>query len=313
LRSTSSLPSIGIPAHDESHRKRVCDGQAQDGARERLVVANDRQADGLQAALRGIKDLAAPQGHKSVAEGHRRCQIRKWHRGHRRANKPRRLIASSPKILLKDQHQGYITWEQFERNQRVIADNATGKGSGTVKGAVRRGELLLAGLLRCGHCGRKLHVAYSGKIGRYNCYGARANHGTKRCISIGGLGTDAAVSAEVLRILLPLGIDAAVKALEAQATETSAAQRQLELALQQARYEAAHARRQYDVVDPGNRLVAGELERRWNEALQAVHRIEGDIAAIVGLGGRLLRPLCDCRILEARRPRQQRQRDSAHQ
>src|SRR5258708_1756560 len=145
--------------------------------------------------------------------------------------------------------QGYITWDEFEKNQRVIASNATAKGSATVKGAVRRGELLLAGLLRCGHCGRKLHVAYSGKVGRYNCYGARTNHGTKQCISIGGLANDAAVSAEVLRILRPLGIDAAVKALEAQATETSAAQRQLELALRQARYEAAHARRQYDAVD----------------------------------------------------------------
>jgi DNA invertase Pin-like site-specific DNA recombinase len=184
-------------------------------------------------------------------------------------------------ILLKDQHEGYITWDDFERNQRVIADNATGKGSATVKGAVRRGELLLAGLLRCGHCGRKLHVAYSGKLGRYNCSGARTNHGTKRCISVGGLGTDAAVSAEALRILRPLGIDAAVNALAAQAGETSAAQRQLELALQQARYQAGHARQQYDAVDPANRLVAGELERRWNEALLAVQRIEGEIAAMV--------------------------------
>jgi DNA invertase Pin-like site-specific DNA recombinase len=183
-------------------------------------------------------------------------------------------------VLLKDHHAGYITWDEFERNQRVIANNATGKGSATVKGAVRRGELLLAGLLRCGHCGRKLHVSYSGKIGRYNCYGARTNHGTARCISIGGLGVDAAVSTEVLRLLKPLGIDAAVKAIEAQTSETSAAQRQLELSLQQARYEAAHARRQYDAVDPANRLVAGELERRWNEALQAVQRIEGEIAAI---------------------------------
>jgi excisionase family DNA binding protein len=184
-------------------------------------------------------------------------------------------------VLLKEQHEGYITWEEFEKNQRVIADNANGKGSATVKGAVRRGELLLAGLLRCGHCGRKLHVAYSGRVGRYNCYGARTNHGTERCISIGGLATDAAVSAEVLRILRPLGIDAAVKALTAQAAEMSAAQRQLELALQQARYQAGHARQQYDAVDPANRLVAGELERRWNEALLAVQRIEGEIAAIV--------------------------------
>jgi hypothetical protein len=183
--------------------------------------------------------------------------------------------------LIKDHHEAYITWDEFERNQHVIANNATGKGSATVKGAVRRGELLLPGLLRCGHCGRKLHVSYSGKLGRYSCYGARMNHGTARCISISGLSIDAAVSTEVLRILKPLGFDAAVKAIEAQTSETSAAQRQLELSLQQARYEAAHARRQYDAVDPANRLVAGELERRWNEALQAVHRIEGEIAAIV--------------------------------
>ena len=90
--------ALGSPAHDQSHRKRVCDGPAQDGTHERLVVANHRQADGLQAALRGIKDLAASQRHKSVAEGHRRCQIRRRHRGHRSAGKPRRLIASSPKI-----------------------------------------------------------------------------------------------------------------------------------------------------------------------------------------------------------------------
>ncbi|MER9076521.1 hypothetical protein NKH80_27725 [Mesorhizobium sp. M0904] len=78
----------------------------------------------------------------------------------------------------------------------------------------------------------------------------------------------------------PLGIDAATKALEAQASETSAAQRQLELALQRARYEAVHARQQYDALDPANRLVAGELERRWNKALEAVHQIEGGIAAL---------------------------------
>ena len=105
----------------------------------------------------------------------------------------------------------------------MIANNATGKGSATVKGAVRCGELLLPGLLRCGHCGRKLHVSYSGKLGRYSCYGARTNHGTARCISISGLSIDAAVGAEVLQILKPLGVDAAVKAIETQTSETSAA------------------------------------------------------------------------------------------
>ena len=153
----------------------------------------------------------------------------------------------------------------------MIADNATGKGA-SVRGAVRRGELLLAGLLRCGHCGRKMYVGYGGKAGRYYCQGALVNHGTERCISFGGLRADDAVGAEVLRVLKPLGIDAAINALQAQTGEMSAAQRQLELALQQARFETAHSRRQYDAVDPANRLVAGELERRWNEALQVAQR-----------------------------------------
>ena len=182
-------------------------------------------------------------------------------------------------VLLKDQHEGYITWDEFERNQRMIADNATGKGSAAARGAVRRGEPLLAGLLRCGHCGRKLHVAHGGTTGRYVCHSAILNHG-ERCISFGSLHADHAVGTEVVRVLRPLGIRAAAKAIEAQTSETSAAQKQLVLALQQARYEATHARRQYDAVDPDNRLVAGELERRWNEALQAVHRIEGEIAAL---------------------------------
>jgi len=200
-------------------------------------------------------------------------------KGRKRVKRGLRRPLAEWDVLLKDQHEGYITWSEFERNQRVIADNATGKGA-LAKGAVRRGELLLAGLLRCGHCGRKMYVGYGGKAGRYYCQGARVNHGTERCISFGGLRADHAVGAEVLRILKPLGIDAAVKALEAQTSETSAAHRQLELALQQARFAAAHARRQYYAVDPANRLVADELERRWNEALQVVHQVEGGIAAI---------------------------------
>src|SRR5437016_4514892 len=115
----------------------------------------------------------------------------------------------------------------------------------------------------------------------YNCYGARTNHGAARCISISGLSIDTAISNEVLRVLKPLGIEAALKAIEAQSSATSAAERQLELSLQQARYEAAYARRQYDAVDPAHRLVAGELERRWNEALQAVAKLEGEIAALI--------------------------------
>src|SRR5262249_40524074 len=183
-------------------------------------------------------------------------------------------------VLIKDHHAAYITWDEFERNLTVIANNATGMSSALARGAAREGELLLPGLLRCGHCGRKLHTHYS-KLGRYNCYGARTNHGAARCISISGLSIDAAISKEVLRVLKPLGIEAALRAIEAQSSTTTAAERQLELSLQHARYEAAHARRQYDAVDPANRLVAGELERRWNEGLQAIARVEGELAALI--------------------------------
>jgi len=216
---------------------------------------------GAYAFGRTMSKVSVEEGRKRVRRGLRR-PLAEWD------------------VLLKDQHESYISWAEFERNQRVIANNATGKGSAIARGAARHGELLLAGLLRCGHCGRKMYVAYGGKAGRYHCEGALVNHGTERCISFGGLRADHAVGMEVLRVLKPLGIDAAVKALDAQAGETSAAKRQLELALQRARFEAAHARRQYDAVDPTNRLVAGELERRWNEVLQVVHRIESEIAAI---------------------------------
>jgi DNA invertase Pin-like site-specific DNA recombinase len=216
---------------------------------------------GAYAFGRTMSKVSVEEGRKRVRRGVRR-PLAEWD------------------VLLKDQHEDYISWAEFERNQRVIANNATGKGSAIARGAARHGELLLAGLLRCGHCGRKMYVAYGGKAGRYHCEGALVNHGTERCISFGGLRADHAVGTEVLRVLKPLGIDAAVKALDAQAGETSAAKRQLELALQRARFDAAHARRQYDAVDPTNRLVVGELERRWNEALQVVHRIESDIAVI---------------------------------
>jgi excisionase family DNA binding protein len=186
---------------------------------------------------------------------------------------------SAWEVLLKDQHEGYISWNEFERNQRLIADNATGKAP-AARGAVRRGELLLAGLLRCGHCGRKLYVGYSSNAGRYQCRGAVENHGTERCISFGSFRTDEAVGAEVLRVLKPLGVEAAIKALDAQRDDQSAARRQLDLALKQARFEVAHARRQYDAVDPDNRQVAGELERRWNDALLAMRQIEDDLAAL---------------------------------
>ncbi|HET9644646.1 MAG TPA: recombinase family protein [Gallionella sp.] len=200
----------------------------------------------------------------TVAEGRKRTV-----RGFRR---PR----EEWEVLLLDHHEGYVSWAEFERNQRLIADNANAKGL-MARGSVRRGDSLLAGLLRCGHCGRRLHVSYSGTEGfcvRYNCRGAHLNHGTERCISFGGLRVDAAVAAETLRQLAPLGIEASLRAIETRGHEADEVLRQFELALSQARYEADLARRQYDAVDPTYRLVAAELERRWNERLAEVQRLE---------------------------------------
>jgi len=184
-------------------------------------------------------------------------------------------------VLLTDHHEGYLSWAEFERNQRLIADNANSKGL-MVRRSVRRGDTLLAGLLRCGHCGRKLHVAYGGAhgdAGRYHCKGSFVNHGGDRCISFGSLRVDQAVGTEIMRLLKPLGIEAALGAIEARKLQATEKRSQIELALKQARYEASLARRQYDAVDPDNRLVASELERRWNDKLIEVRRLEDELEA----------------------------------
>ena len=186
-------------------------------------------------------------------------------------------------VLLVDHHEGYLSWPDYERNQRLIADNANGKGM-MVRGAVRKGEALLTGLLRCGHCGRRLLVSYNGTkgdVGRYNCDATRSNPGADPCISFGALRVDGAVGAEIVRLLQPLGVEAAVHAITECEHQSGEKQRQLDLALEQARYEAARARRQYDTVDPDNRLVAGELERRWNTALAAVRTLEEELEALL--------------------------------
>jgi excisionase family DNA binding protein len=196
-----------------------------------------------------------------------------------------RRIRSDWEVLINDHHEVYITWVEFERNQQLIADNANGK-SFMSRGAIRRGEALLAGLFRCGHCGRKLHVAYSGingSAGRYHCRGSQMNHGGGACISFGGMRVDHAVGMEVIARVQPLGVEAALAAMEAHSRENQEKRRHIELALEQARYETARARRQYDVVDPDNRLVAGELERRWNERLLAARALEDERDALAAV------------------------------
>ena len=179
-------------------------------------------------------------------------------------------------VLIRDHHESYISWEDYERNRRIISGNANMKGE-MVHGSARNGGALLVGLLRCGHCGRKLKVRHNGLSGasRYVCNDSKTNHARRtKCISFGNMRIDAAVSAEVLRIVAPLGLEAALQTIADRERVGSERLRQTELALEQARYEAARASRQYDAVDPDNRLVAAGLERRWNERLAEVARIE---------------------------------------
>lgn len=213
--------------------------------------------------------------------------------GRKRIVRSRRRPREEWQILIVQHHEGYIDWATYEHNQRVIADNTNMRGS-MARGSARRGEALLAGLLRCGHCARKLHIAYSGNDGntaRYHCKGAAINHGSpERCISFGSLRVDQAVAAQVLSALRPLGIQAALQAIDQRAVDDRTERRQFELALEQARFEAARAQRQFDAVDPGNRLVAAELERRWNECLAQVTSRQAQLEAFDGQASPGLEP-----------------------
>jgi DNA invertase Pin-like site-specific DNA recombinase len=176
--------------------------------------------------------------------------------------------------LIPDRHEGYISWEQFQEIQRMLKDNDRFKDR--VSGE-RRGLALLAGLLRCRRCGRKLMVEYSGNgpfVLRYACHRSRLDNGERPCISFAGLAVDDAISSEILTVLQPAAIEAAVLASEQQRQQQDEILSVLEKELEAARYAARRAENQFDSSDPDNRLVASELERRWNQALQKVREAE---------------------------------------
>src|SRR5262249_36847342 len=144
-------------------------------------------------------------------------------------------------------------------------------------GAPKHGDALLAGLVRCRRCGRKLMVRYTGtkhNIPRYSCHRGLLDNGEPRCIAFGGLRVDDAIEAALLQVVGPAAI-----AAEAEATAQREEVREALLrALEAARYAADRAFRQYDAADPANRLVAAELETRWNRALLGVAEVEVKIA-----------------------------------
>jgi DNA invertase Pin-like site-specific DNA recombinase len=203
--------------------------------------------------------------------------------GRKRLRKGIRKEQKDWDVLILDHHEGYITWEEHQYNMDILTQN-TNKKRPMVKGSVRGGAALLGGLLRCGHCGRKLFVRYQGRNGshkRYDCSRKQGNDLGKACISFGGFRVDRAVTEYLFEVLSPIGLEASVKAIKKINNESGTVKRQRELELEQARYDALLAKRQYNAVDPDNRLVAATLERDWNDALVNVEKLENEISAMV--------------------------------
>ena len=178
-------------------------------------------------------------------------------------------------VMLKDHHEAYIGWAEFERNQRQLAINAYGRVGGAKSG--RGGRALLTGMLCCGRCGRRLGVAYTGHGIRqavYRCDRPNLQLAQPRCFTFGARRPDEAIGRELLRVVEPLAIEAAQLA-QRRHMEVQAEQRRIcELELQQARYEATLAERRYAACDPDHRLIAAQLEKSWEDALQRVRRCE---------------------------------------
>jgi DNA invertase Pin-like site-specific DNA recombinase len=185
-------------------------------------------------------------------------------RRHRRARPSR--DPEDWRVLLQDRWPAYITWATFEENQRRLMANRSKH-----KGVSRSGPSLLAGLLYCGRCGCRMVTCYrnNGRDLRYDCARHQINYGAPHCQALSGAALDALVSGLVLEVLRPSAVEVSLAMAEDVELERTARQRQWALRLEQARYEVERAERQYNAVEPENRLVVRTLERRWEEALAA--------------------------------------------
>ena len=175
-------------------------------------------------------------------------------------------------------HEGYLDWERAEAIRRMVSENVP---TSRHHGAPKHGDALLAGLIRCRRCGRKLTVRYSGvkhNIPRYACHRGLLDNGEPRCIAFGGLRVDDAIEAALLQVVEPAALAAAAEAEVAAADRRDEVHEALARDLEAARFTADRAFRQYDAADPENRLVAAELEARWNKTLTRISEVEAKIA-----------------------------------
>jgi DNA invertase Pin-like site-specific DNA recombinase len=192
--------------------------------------------------------------------------------GRARKSYGHRKPMGSWEVFIKDHHEGYISWAEYERNQALLAGNAYGRVGDTKSG--RGGRALLAGLICCARCGRRLSVLYTGRYPRplYRCEQPNVQLGQRRCLSVAGKRIDETIAAEILRAVTPMAIEAAQEAERMLRDEDQDRRRIAELELQQAQYDASLAERRYAACDPDNRLIAAQLEKAWENALQLVER-----------------------------------------
>ena len=181
--------------------------------------------------------------------------------------------------FIEDHHEGYITLEVFERNQERIRDNR--RGGGSSRGAPREGDSLLQGLVLCGACGRAMKVAY-GKGSRptyYRCTSAQGQRGGPICQSFGAVRVERAVEELVFEALQPVALEAMIRAAETDLEARLLEQAHWRQRIERAEYEAELRRRHYHAVDPSNRLVARELERRLERALEELEAVRDESEA----------------------------------
>lgn len=185
------------------------------------------------------------------------------------------------RVLIRDRFAAYITWDEFEKNQRKLEENSA---VGTVMAAPKHGPSVLSGLLVCGRCGRRMLVGYSNTGGaktktlRYSCQRAAIDYGEPVCQSLAGAPLEAFVIERLLQAISPASLELSLAAAEDIQHERQQLDDHWQQRLTRSRYEVEHARRQYAAVDPEHRLVARELERRWDDALRADEQQQADYA-----------------------------------
>jgi DNA invertase Pin-like site-specific DNA recombinase len=181
------------------------------------------------------------------------------------------------RIVIKDRYPAYVDWPTYEKIGAIIRDNRAEYMRIKTRGAPRNGELLLHGIAWCARCGHKMFVRYKGG-GQYVCNHLRSNEGLPTCQEMRAARIDQAVTDAFLTALAPAELDALSKARRAQHQVDSALRTGAERELERKRYASALAERQFNRVDPDNRLVAAELERRWEAALTEVRAAEEALA-----------------------------------